>query len=107
MAKGSVKKKRTHEELIQQLILAGYDKQFYLDHVEEYMIYYDNLKLLNDKIKTLETSDDVSLLKMYTELLKEKRQVTKEMRNILSFLKLRPSGDELIAPNGSDEYSKN
>lgn len=97
MAANSRKRKKTEEQLIGQLLLSGYDKQFYLDQVDQYMIYYDNLSLLNQKL--LDESLDT---RMFNEILKEKRQVTKEMRNILAFLKLRPSGDELT-PAGSDE----
>lgn len=98
MAVNSRKRKKTEEQLIGQLLLAGYDKQFYIDQVDQYMIYYDNLALLNQRL--LDESLDA---KMFNEILKEKRQVTKEMRNILAFLKLRPSGDELITPSGSDD----
>lgn len=98
MAANSRKRKKTEEQLIGQLLLNGYDKQFYLDQVDQYMIYYDNLSFLNEKL--LDKSLDA---KMFNEILKEKRQVTKEMRNILAFLKLRPSGDELFTPTGSDE----
>jgi len=90
------KRKQTYEQLKGQLILSGYDKQFYMDHVEEYMIYYDNLKTLNERLlaNNLDT-------KTFNEILKEKRQVTKEMRNILAFLKLQPIG-EGSSPDGGD-----
>lgn len=91
------KRKQTYEQLKSQLVSAGYGQQFYLDHIDEYMIYYDNLSLLNQRLL-----DNTLDYKSFNEILKEKRQVTKEMRNILSFLKLQPVGDEL-APNGSDE----
>lgn len=90
------KRKRTYEQLKAQLLLLGCEQQFYMDQVDEYMIYYDNLQTLNEKllVEYLDT-------KSFNEILKEKRQVTKEMRNILAFLKLRPSGDD-ITPTGSD-----
>ena len=91
------KRKRTYEQLKAQLLLLGCDQQFYMDQVEEYMIYYDNLQTLNERL--LDSSWDT---KSFNEILKEKRQVTKEMRNILAFLKLRPTGDD-ITPTGSDE----
>lgn len=95
--KSNRKRKRTYTQLIEQLETAGYDRQFYIDQVDEYMIYYDNLAILNERLNANNLS-----FKDYNEILKEKRQVTKEMRNILTFLKLRPSGDEL-APTGNDE----
>lgn len=90
------KRKQTYEQLKGQLLLLGCEQQFYMDQVDEYMIYYDNLQTLNEKL--LNSSLDT---KSFNEILKEKRQVTKEMRNILAFLKLRPSGDD-ITPTGSD-----
>lgn len=94
--KSQRKRKQTYEQLKGQLILLGCDQQFYIDQIDEYMIYYDNLQTLNEKLldTTLETKE-------FNEILKEKRQVTKEMRNILAFLKLRPSGED-ITPTGSD-----
>lgn len=90
------KKKLTYEDLMQQMFLAGYDKQFYIDQVDEYMIYYDNLQTLNERLK-----DDSLDVRSFNEILKEKRQVTKEMRNILSFLNLQPNSD--IVTLGVDE----
>lgn len=92
------KRKQTYEQLKGQLLLMGCDQQFYLDQVEEYMIYYDNLQTLNTKllIDGLDT-------KSFNEILKEKRQVTKEMRNILAFLKLRPTSGDETPSGGSDE----
>ena len=95
---GKSKRKQTQEGLMLQLKLAGYEQQFLIDHVEEYMIYYDNLGTLNQRL--LDNSLDT---KTYNEILKEKRQVTKEMRNILSFLKLQPVG-EGGSPSGGDGY---
>ncbi len=95
---GKGKRKKTEEGLILQLKQAGYDQQFLMDHVDEYMVYYDNLGTLNERL--LDTSLDN---KTFNEILKEKRQVTKEMRNILAFLKLQPIG-EGGSPSGGDDY---
>lgn len=92
------KRKKTHDQLTFKLKLMGYEEQFYLDQVEEYMIYYDNLQTLNEKL--LNSSLDT---KAFNEILKEKRQVTKEMRNILAFLKLRPSAGDETPSGGSEE----
>lgn len=91
------KRKQTYEQLKEQLLSSGYDKQFYIDQIDEYMIYYDNLSKLNQELM----KHDIDI-KIFNEVLKEKRQVTKEMRNILTFLKLRPSADE-ITTLGSDD----
>lgn len=96
-SRNTKKKKTTKEQLVGQLLLAGYDKQFYMDQVDEYMIYYDNLQTLNERL--LDTSLDS---KTFNEILKEKRQVTKEMRNILTFLNLQPTSD-LMSLGGDDE----
>ena len=90
-------RKRTHDELILELKKSGYDQQYYIDHVDEYMMYYDSLQKLNEKL--LGTPE----IRLYNEILKEKRQVTKEMRNILSFLKLNPT-DEGGGSNGEEEF---
>ena len=95
---GKSRRKQTEEGLILQLKASGYEQQFLMDHVDEYMIYYDNLGTLNARL--LDSSLDA---KTYNEILKEKRQVTKEMRNILAFLKLQPVG-EGGTPSGGDDY---
>lgn len=85
--KRTKKRKDTYEQLIFELDRNGYDQQFYKDHVDEYMNYYDSLQVLNQRL--LGDCD----YKTYNEVLKEKRQVTKEMRSILAFLKLKPSDE--------------
>ena len=73
-------RKDTENALKQALELNNATDKFLLDQVSEYMCYYDNLKVLNDKLKE----------RFDVDILREKRQVTKEMRNILSFLGLKP-----------------
>ena len=92
------KRKQTYEQLKFQLISAGYDRQFYMDQIDEYMIYYDNLSYLNQRLL-----DNTMDTKTFNEILKEKRQVTKEMRNILTFLKLQPACDEITPQSDEDE----
>lgn len=97
-SRNTKKKKATYEQLTTQLLLAGYDKQFYMDQVDEYMIYYDNLQTLNTRLL------DIGLdSKTFNEILKEKRQVTKEMRNILTFLNLQPTSDLMSLGVDEDE----
>jgi len=91
-------RKQTYEQIIQQILFAGYDKKFYMDQVDEYMRYYDNLQTLNDKL-----SDEKLDPRSYIEILKEKRQVTKEMRSILSFLNLQPTSDIVTLGDDEDE----
>ncbi len=74
-------KKDTEVALLQSLTENGLKEKYYKDQVTEYMKYYDNLAELNDKLRG----------GLDIEILKEKRQVTKEMRNILSYLGLKPA----------------
>ena len=80
------KRKKTFDNLIELVKQQCGDNKIYLDQVDEYMIYFDNLHHLNKLLldETIET-------KSYSEILKEKRQVTKEMRSILTFLNLQPT----------------
>lgn len=98
MAKGIKKRNETYNQLMQQLLMAGYDRQFYIDQLDEYMFFYDNLQTLNEKLslKDLDT-------RSFNEILKEKRQVTKEMRNILMFFNLQPSGGLIGLGDDEDE----
>ncbi|MDD3185975.1 MAG: hypothetical protein ACOX1S_05375 [Anaerostipes sp.] len=73
-------KKLTKETILSALKEKGNDSKYLLDQVDEYMRYFDNLDVLNIKL-----CEDLDI-----DLLKEKRQVTKEMRNILTFLGLKP-----------------
>lgn len=76
-------KKATESALLKSLSENGLNEKYYKDQVAEYMKYYDNLQELNGKLtKNLDI-----------EILKEKRQVTKEMRNILSYLGLKPTAE--------------
>ncbi len=75
---------KTENSLKELIKKNGYQAKFYYDQISEYMLYYDSLYILNKKMK--ENSNN----SQYFDCLKEKRQVTKEMRNILSFLKLEP-----------------
>lgn len=85
--KSSRARKKTFESLKMEIIKNGLDVPMYMDYVDEYMIYYDSLQKLNEWL--LGTTD----IKTYNDILKEKRQVTKEMRNILTFLKLKPTDE--------------
>lgn len=59
------------------------ENKYIYDQVEEYMGFFDNLVTINSKLKN----------NFSVDLLKEKRQVMKEMRSILTFLGLKPSAD--------------
>lgn len=78
--KCQMSRKATEAALYQALELSNIDEKYFRDQVEEYMKFFDNLAQLNG---LLDSGPDI-------EVLREKRQVTKEMRNILVFLGLKP-----------------
>lgn len=74
-------KKQTETAILKALDKKQTNEKYLVDQVDEYMKYFDNLDRINEEL-----SGGLDI-----DLLKEKRQVTKEMRNILSFLGLKPS----------------
>lgn len=94
--KEEILRKNTKEALILALKKSGNDAQYYLDQIEEYMKFYDNLTIINKELSKYK--DEISDSDTYTKLLKEKRLVAKEMRNILTFLDITPDGT-----NGDDD----
>ncbi|RDU22200.1 hypothetical protein [Anaerosacchariphilus polymeriproducens] len=73
-------RKETEATILKALKLNHTDEKYLRDQVDEYMKFYDNLARINAKLEK-----DLEI-----ELLKEKRQITKEMRSILLFLGLKP-----------------
>lgn len=73
-------RKETKATIIKALEEKGTAEKYLLDQVDEYMGYFDSLKVINTKLNKGFNID----------LSKEKRQVTKEMRSILDFLGLKP-----------------
>lgn len=78
--KQQMARNETETALFKALENKGLTQKYYKDQVSEYMKFYDNLTKLNED---LEKDLDI-------EVLKEKRQVTKEMRGLLMFLELAP-----------------
>lgn len=74
-------KKETKATILKALEDKGNCEKYLLDQVDEYMRFYDNLATINDKLSE----------KFNADLVKEKRLIAKEMRNILTFLGLKPS----------------
>lgn len=83
-------KKNTREALMLALNKSGNNAQYYIDQIEEYMKFYDNLTTINKELSKYK--DKIIDCDEYTKLLKEKRLVAKEMRNILTFLNITPDG---------------
>lgn len=101
LTKEQQSRKTTVESLNLRIRLNGNEDKFLLDQIDQYMIYYDDLNILNNKINNVKDSPNDT--KSYTELLKEKRQITKEMRGILTFLGLLPSSEEGGMNAGNEE----
>ena len=76
-------------------------EKFLQDKVEEYMSFYDDLKYINNRLITMKSDENASL-KSYTEAVSEKRRISGEMRNILTFLGLKPT-DVKISSGGEDD----
>lgn len=94
-----VKREETEKSLKKSLEVRGLKDQIYLDKIEEYMSFYDNFKKLNEYLKTAEPGNNLTL-KNYNDAVGEKRRIAAEMRNILSFLGLKP---EIDSGGGSPE----
>ena len=86
--KAMMKRKDTEKAILSALEQNGTTEKYLLDQVDQYMEYYDNLAMINNKLRQ----------EFSPSLVKEKRLLTKEMRSILTFLKLKPSADD-----GGDE----
>ncbi|MCM1194131.1 MAG: hypothetical protein NC389_17125 [Acetatifactor muris] len=81
-------RKNTEKTLKRMLANRNLTSQIYLDKIDEYMSFYDNLNQLNQFLKSWESVP--GFIKKYTDAVSEKRRVSSEMRSILSFLGLKP-----------------
>ena len=84
-------KKQTKATIIKALEEKGNCEKYLLDQVDEYMQFYENLQTINDKLSK----------SFNAELVKEKRLIAKEMRNILTFLGLKP-----VTGNGDGSFEE-
>lgn len=98
LTKEQQNRKNTKDALMEALEKNKTTAQFYMDLVEEYMDFYDNLTIINNELK--QNKDKIIDADKYTKLIKEKRLITKEMRGILAFLKIIPN-----AVNNKDDDS--
>ena len=89
--KKSEEKKRedTRKNLERLTKEKGLTGQVYVDKIDEYMSFYDNLKTLELIIMNMD-SDEKTNIKELTGAISEKRRVSSEMRGILAFLGLKP-----------------
>lgn len=86
------KREETRKNLEKMVAGKSLQGQIFKDKIEEYLSFYDSLNCLNKVIKNEESGENINL-KTYTDALREKRMVAAEMRNILSFLGLKPEND--------------
>lgn len=92
------KRKKTEESLINALKRNKLEESFLKDKVDEYMSFYDNLKYIDKELK----SGNISSMSGYTNATAEKRRISGEMRNILTFLGLKPT-EVNLPPGGEDD----
>ena len=86
------KRKNTEKSLRSLIIAKGLTDQIYQDKIDEYMSFYDNLSHVNSYLKDQELKNSPAI-KNYTDAVSEKRRISSEMRNILTFLRLKPGED--------------
>ena len=94
-------REKTRKSLINALRNNKISEKFLQDKVEEYMSFYDDLKYINSRLITMKSDENVSL-KSYADAVSEKRRISGEMRNILSFLGLKPT-DVKVSSGGEDD----
>lgn len=86
ITKAEREKRKTKKAILKSIEGLNLTEKYYFDQVDEYMRYYDDLQRINAELSN----------KFSSELSKEKRQITKEMRNILRFLGLDPGGKKAV-----------
>ena len=96
------KREKTLESLKNVLVSNKLSEKFLEDKVEEYMSFYDDLFYINETLMKLKREGNCSL-KTYTDTTAEKRRISSEMRNILSFLGLKPTDVNLASGGDKDE----
>lgn len=91
------KRDKTKKSLENALKKNKLEDDFLKDKIEEYMSFYDNLKYIDKELK----SGNITSMSGYTNATAEKRRISGEMRNILTFLGLKPT--EVTLPAGGDD----
>ena len=90
---------KTKADLLLSLRLKNLNEKYYLDLVEDYMNFFTDsfdLQKSLDKVSNQNEEGEKDI-----ELVKEKRQINKQMMNILSFLSLKPP-EELVVKEHDD-----
>lgn len=88
----NTKRADTLQSLEQTALMRGLDAAYLRHQIEVYMDYYDDVCALNQRINALKTDENASI-RALTDTMAEKRRVCGEMRNILTFLGLKPPED--------------
>ena len=96
-ASEETKREKTRKSLENALKKNKLEEDFLKDKVDEYMSFYDNLKYIDKELK----NGNINSMSGYTNATAEKRRISGEMRNILTFLGLKPV--EVTLPSGGDD----
>lgn len=96
-ASDETKREKTRKSLENALKVNKLKEDFLKDKVDEYMSFYDNLKYIDKELK----SGHINSMSGYTNATAEKRRISGEMRNILTFLGLKPA--EVTLSSGGDD----
>ena len=84
-SKEKLAKQNTMDDLLNRCVDNGLVQKFYKDQIDQYMLFYDDLEMLNKQLKSGKLD-----LTAYRATVAEKRRITTEMRSILIFLGLKP-----------------
>lgn len=87
------KRENTRKNLTKLVRDKGLKGKVYQDKIDEYMTFYDAFFTLNHAIKDInsgEIDENFWKPKDITNMMGELRRVSAEMRNVLSFLGLKP-----------------
>ncbi|MCD8384618.1 MAG: hypothetical protein LUC39_06625 [Clostridiales bacterium] len=86
----AVTRKQIRENLLRQLEDKGLTDEIYRSQVEQYMFFHARLCDLNKMAVGKDENGDKTI---DLDIIREARQVSKSMREILAFLGLKPPGE--------------
>lgn len=98
------KRQKTKESLTESIEKSGLLEKFYVDKIDEYMSFYDDLFTINEQLTSMKSKNGSDFsLKAYTDATAEKRRISSEMRSILSYLGLKPMA---VTSGGGGKYEE-
>lgn len=92
------KREKTRKSLENALKNNRLEEDFLKDKIDEYMSFYDDLKHIDKELK----DGNCTSMSAYTNATAEKRRISGEMRQILTFLGLKPT-EVTLAAGGDPE----